>query len=71
MVVSLFVEQMRITDRVMLAWQAFGDTAQAFVNFVCLCVFDRVIRQHYFSRLTRNDRNDHVANNRGEQGINM
>ncbi|XP_060574460.1 G-protein coupled receptor 157-like [Ruditapes philippinarum] len=64
-------EQMRITDRVMLAWQAFGDTAQAFVNFICLCVFDRVIRQHYCSRLSRNDRNDQMANNGGEQGINM
>ncbi|XP_045162537.2 G-protein coupled receptor 157-like isoform X2 [Mercenaria mercenaria] len=44
------------TARVMMVWQAFGDTAQAFGNFIFLCVCDKTIRQHYLCR-TATDRN--------------
>ncbi|XP_060553839.1 G-protein coupled receptor 157-like isoform X1 [Ruditapes philippinarum] len=49
------------TDRAMMVWQAFGDTAQAFGNFIFLCVFDKSIRQHYCSKHINNISDDHVA----------
>ena len=52
------------TDRTMMVWQAFGDTAQAFGNFIFLCVFDRVIRQHYCGSPSDNS-NHEVISGRG------
>ncbi|XP_060574459.1 G-protein coupled receptor 157-like [Ruditapes philippinarum] len=52
------------TDRAMMVWQAFGDTAQAFGNFIFLCVFDKSIRLHYCGNNINNVSDDDVATRR-------